>query len=137
LLQARWLVIGVMLLCAGIIGLVWPTMKSELSPLEDRGTILATSTRRTAPRWTTPTATPRRWSASASQYPEFDRIFANLGNPSVSQGNVQYRAVDWDERKRSTWTSRARWRPSSTRCRASTPSRSRRRRWARASASGR
>jgi hypothetical protein len=36
------------------------------------------------------------------QYPEFDRIFANIGNPTVSQGSVVYRAVDWNERHRST-----------------------------------
>jgi multidrug efflux pump len=35
-------------------------------------------------------------------YPEFDRIFANMGNPTVGQGTVVYRAVDWDERKRTT-----------------------------------
>ncbi|HWP13056.1 MAG TPA: efflux RND transporter permease subunit, partial [Ramlibacter sp.] len=42
LLQARWIVVGIMLLSALGIALVWPTMKQELSPLEDRGTILAT-----------------------------------------------------------------------------------------------
>ncbi|MCG2593269.1 efflux RND transporter permease subunit [Ramlibacter sp. XY19] len=102
LLQARWLVIGVMVLCAGVIGLVWPTMKSELSPLEDRGTILANIN---APDGATLEYTDRYAKALeriGSQYKEFDRIFANLGNPTVSQGSVVYRAVDWDERKRST-----------------------------------
>ena len=42
LLQARWLVIGVMAASALAIAAVWPTMRQELSPLEDRGTILAT-----------------------------------------------------------------------------------------------
>ncbi|MDB5860981.1 MAG: putative inner rane transporter, partial [Ramlibacter sp.] len=102
LLQARWLVVGVMLLCAAVIGLVWPTMKSELSPLEDRGTILATIN---APDGATLEYTDRYAKALeriGSQYPEFDKVFANLGNPTVSQGNVQYRAVDWADRKRST-----------------------------------
>src|SRR3954469_6159524 len=102
LLQARWLVIGVMLLCAAIIGIVWPTMKSELSPMEDRGTILATIN---APDGATLDYTDRYAKALeriGGQYKEFDKVFANLGNPTVSQGNVQYRAVDWDERKRST-----------------------------------
>ncbi|MDB5912881.1 MAG: putative inner rane transporter, partial [Ramlibacter sp.] len=101
-LQARWLVIGVMVLSGLVIAMVWPTMKSELSPLEDRGTILANIN---APDGSTLAYTDRYARALeriAQQYPEFDRIFANLGNPSVSQGNVQYRAVDWDERKRST-----------------------------------
>jgi multidrug efflux pump len=35
-------------------------------------------------------------------FKEFDRIFSNVGNPTVAQANVVYRTVDWDERKRST-----------------------------------
>ncbi|NIC40382.1 efflux RND transporter permease subunit, partial [Aquabacterium sp. A08] len=35
-------------------------------------------------------------------YPEFDRIFANIGNPSVAQGNVFFRAKPWEERERTT-----------------------------------
>jgi multidrug efflux pump len=65
-LQARWIVIGVMLLSALAIALVWPTMKSELSPLEDRGTILANIN---APDGATLDYTnryARRWSAWAS-----------------------------------------------------------------------
>jgi multidrug efflux pump len=101
-LQARWIVIGVMLLSAAVIALVFPTMKSELSPLEDRGTIVANIN---APDGSTLEYTDRYAKALeriGMQYKEFDRVFANLGNPSVSQGNVQYRAVDWDDRKRST-----------------------------------
>ncbi|HYF16764.1 MAG TPA: efflux RND transporter permease subunit, partial [Ramlibacter sp.] len=41
LFQARWIVIGVMVGSALAIAAVWPTMRSELAPLEDRGTILA------------------------------------------------------------------------------------------------
>nr|MBP6142668.1 efflux RND transporter permease subunit [Polaromonas sp.] len=33
---------------------------------------------------------------------EFDRIFVTAGNPTVSQANVFYRAVDWDKRQKST-----------------------------------
>jgi len=36
------------------------------------------------------------------QYPEFDRIFGNVGNPTVSQASVVYRTVDWEDRKRTT-----------------------------------
>src|SRR5450830_613019 len=42
--NARWIVIGVMLVCALSILLVLPTMKRELSPLEDRGQVLAVVT---------------------------------------------------------------------------------------------
>jgi multidrug efflux pump len=102
LLQARWLVIGVMIACGAVIASIWPTMKSELSPLEDRGTILANIN---APDGATLDYTDRYAKALeriGQDYPEFDRIFANLGNPSVSQGSVVYRAIDWEDRKRST-----------------------------------
>ncbi|MCM2253903.1 MAG: efflux RND transporter permease subunit, partial [Ramlibacter sp.] len=102
LLQARWLVIGVMLASALAIFAVWPTMKQELSPLEDRGTILATIN---APDGSTLDYTDRYAQALerlGQQYPEFDRIFGNVGNPTVSQASVVYRTVDWEKRSRTT-----------------------------------
>lgn len=102
LLQARWLVIGAMLLCALAIWRVYPAMKQELAPLEDRGTIIANIN---APDGSTLEFTnryARRMEEMGQKYPEFDRIFANIGNPSVSQGSVIYRTVDWEERQRST-----------------------------------
>jgi multidrug efflux pump len=102
LFQARWLVLGVMATAAAAIALVWPSMKSELSPLEDRGTILASIN---APDGATLAYTNRYATALeriGQQYPEFDRIFASIGNPTVSQGSVVYRAVDWEDRKRTT-----------------------------------
>jgi multidrug efflux pump len=102
LLQARWLVVGAMLLSALGIALVWPTMRQELSPLEDRGTILATVN---APDGSTLDYTDRYAQAlerMGQPYKEFDRIFGNVGNPTVSQASVVYRAVDWEDRKRST-----------------------------------
>lgn len=102
LLQARWIVIGVMLASALGIAAVWPTMKSELSPIEDRGTILASVN---APDGSTLDYTDRYAQALeklGAPYKEFDRIFANVGNPTVSQASVVYRTVDWEERKRTT-----------------------------------
>ncbi|GAB3756996.1 efflux RND transporter permease subunit [Ramlibacter monticola] len=102
LLQARWLVVGVMITAGVVIASVWPTMKSELSPLEDRGTILANIN---APDGATLDYTnryARELERIGQAYPEFDRIFANIGNPTVSQGSVVYRAVDWEKRKRTT-----------------------------------
>lgn len=101
-LQARWIVVGVMLASALAILLIFPTMKQELSPLEDRGTILATVN---APDGATLDYTNRYAQAlekMGQPYKEFDRIFASVGNPTVSQASVIYRTVDWDERKRST-----------------------------------
>ncbi|TFZ08082.1 efflux RND transporter permease subunit [Ramlibacter humi] len=102
LVQARWLVIGVMLASGLAIAMVWPSMKSELSPLEDRGTVLAQIN---APDGATIDYTDRYARAlerMGQQYKEFDRIFANLGNPTVSQGSVVYRAVDWEDRTKTT-----------------------------------
>lgn len=101
-LQARWLVVGVMLLSALGLVLVWPTMKQELSPLEDRGVVLANVT---SPDGSTLEYTDRyarQLERMAQPYKEFDRIFASLGNPTVSQASVIYRAVDWEDRKRTT-----------------------------------
>ncbi|MBC7378738.1 MAG: efflux RND transporter permease subunit, partial [Burkholderiaceae bacterium] len=101
-LQARWIVVGVMLASAVAIALVFPTMKSELSPLEDRGTIIANIE---APDGATLDYTDRYTRAIeklGEPYSEFDRIFANVGNPTVSQASVVFRTVDWDDRKRTT-----------------------------------
>ena len=100
--QARWLVLGVMALSGAALVLVYPTMRQELSPLEDRGTILASVT---APDGATLEYTNRyalELEKIGRDYPEFDRIFANIGNPMVSQGSVVYRTVDWEDRNRST-----------------------------------
>ncbi len=100
--QARWIVIAVMLASGVAIGWVYPNMKSELSPLEDRGTILATVN---APDGSTLEYTNRYAQAlerMGQPYKEFDRIFANVGNPTVAQATVVYRTVDWEDRKRTT-----------------------------------
>ncbi len=102
LLQARWIVVGVMLLSAVAIALVFPTMKQELSPLEDRGVILANVN---APDGATLDYTnryARELEKLGEPYKEFDRIYANVGNPTVAQASVIYRTVDWDDRKRTT-----------------------------------
>ncbi len=99
--NARWLVIAVMLVCALSIYWVLPTMKRELSPLEDRGQVLAVVT---APDGATLAYTNRYVDAIeriGKPYKEFDRIFVSSGNPTVSQANVFFRAIDWDQRERS------------------------------------
>ncbi|KQO24339.1 multidrug transporter AcrB [Acidovorax sp. Leaf76] len=100
--QARWIVIAIMALSGVALVLVYPTMRQELSPLEDRGTVLVNVT---APDGATLDYTNRyalELEKLGQQYPEFDRIFANIGNPTVAQGSVIYRTVDWENRKRTT-----------------------------------
>jgi multidrug efflux pump len=70
--------------------------------MEDRGTILANVN---APDGSTLDYTDRYAQALeklGAPYKEFDRIFANVGNPTVSQASVVYRTVDWEERQRTT-----------------------------------
>ena len=101
-LQARWLVLAVMALSGVAILIVFPTMKQELSPMEDRGVILATVN---APDGSTLDFTNRYAQAlekMGQPFKEFDRIFANVGNPTVAQASVVYRTVDWEDRSRST-----------------------------------
>ena len=102
LVHTRWIVLGVMAVCAFSIYLILPNMKRELSPLEDRGVILAVVN---APDGSTLDFTSRYVNAmekAGMQYKEFDRIFVTAGNPTVSQANVFYRAVDWNDRKKTT-----------------------------------
>ena len=101
-LQARWIVLAVMLVSGAAIALIFPTMKQELSPMEDRGVILASVN---APDGSTLDFTNRYAQAlekMGQPFKEFDRIFANVGNPTVAQASVVYRTVDWDARNRST-----------------------------------
>jgi len=101
-LGMRWVVLLVM---AGVGLAIWailPGMKRELAPLEDRGVILNVIN---APDGATLDYTDRYATAIeriGAGYKEFDRIFVVTGNPTVSQSNVFFRAVDWDERQRTT-----------------------------------
>ena len=102
ILRKRWIVLLVMAGCAGITWSVMSDIKRELSPLEDRGVILVQVN---APDGATLEYTNRYANAIeriGQGYPEFDRIFANIGNPTVAQGNVFLRAKPWEDRTRTT-----------------------------------
>jgi multidrug efflux pump len=101
-LDTRWIVVGVMIVCGISIAIVWPGMRRELAPLEDRGVILSVIT---APDGATLDYTNRYVGAVeriGQPYKEFDRVFVSLGNPTVAQANVFFRAIDWDLRTKST-----------------------------------
>ncbi len=102
ILGQRWIVLVVMLAAACTSWWLFSTAKSELSPLEDRGVILATVN---APDGATMAYTERYMKAIeriGMSYAEFDRVFVVTGNPTVSQGISFMRAVDWSERKKTT-----------------------------------
>ncbi len=98
----RWLVILVMVGSAVLSWVVLRDIKRELSPIEDRGVVLAQIS---GPDGATLEYTNRYATAIervGQNFPEFDRIFANIGNPTVAQGNVFFRAKPWEERTRTT-----------------------------------
>jgi len=101
-LQVRWLVVLVAIGSGLVSWSVLGDIKRELAPMEDRGVVLAQIN---GPDGATLEYTNRYATAIeriGEGYPEFDRIFANIGNPSVAQGNVFFRTVPWEERTRTT-----------------------------------
>jgi multidrug efflux pump len=101
-LGQRWLVLLVMAAAAAGSGWLFATAKSELSPMEDRGVVLAIVN---APDGATLDYTARylqQIERIAAGVPEFDRVFAIAGNPQVAQGFVVMRSTDWAERERTT-----------------------------------
>ena len=101
-LRARWLIVLVMLACAGGSWWLFKGMKSELSPMEDRGVMLVTVN---APDGSTLAYTEKYMKEIervGASYKEFDRVFIVSGNPTVSQGVSFLRSVDWSKRDRST-----------------------------------
>ena len=98
----RWLVVAVMVMAGVGSYILLKTTKSELAPLEDRGVILTVIN---GPDGATMDYTTRYAQAlerMGNKYPEFDRIFTVVGNPTVAQGNVFYRAAPWEQRTKST-----------------------------------
>jgi multidrug efflux pump len=101
-LRARWIVVLVMLASAAGSWWVLQGMKRELAPLEDRGVILGIVN---GPDGATLGYTQKYVQAMEKMgegYREFDRIFVVAGNPTVAQGTVFYRTIDWDQRQRTT-----------------------------------
>ena len=101
-MSRRWLVVAIMVLAGIGTWSLLKSTKSELAPMEDRGVILTVIN---GPDGATMDYT-RRYTAAiekmADKYTEFDRIFTVVGNPTVAQGNVFYRARPWEERKKTT-----------------------------------
>jgi multidrug efflux pump len=101
-LRLRWLVVGIMVASAAGSWWLLQNTRQELAPLEDRGVILVNIN---GPDGAT-LAYTRRYAEAVERigqdYPEFDRIFSNIGNPTVAQGTVFLRAKPWEERERTT-----------------------------------
>ena len=101
-LKVRWLMVAVMLVSAAGSWLLLQSTRQELSPMEDRGVVLASIN---GPDGATLAYTQKYAQAiegMAQTYPEFDRIFTIVGNPSVAQGSVIMRGAAWEDRDRTT-----------------------------------
>ncbi len=100
-LRWRWLLALLMAASAGASYWLFQSAPKELAPMEDRGVIIVNVN---GPDGATLDYT-RRYAEAIERvgmgYSEFDRIFANIGNPSVAQGTVFLRATPWEERERS------------------------------------
>jgi len=101
-MSRRWLVVAVMLMAGVGTFTLLKTTKSELAPLEDRGVILTVINGPDGATMDYTTRYAQTIERMANKYTEFDRIFTVVGNPTVAQGNVFYRAMPWEERKKST-----------------------------------
>ena len=101
-LSHRWLVVAVMVAAGiGTFTLLKST-KSELAPLEDRGVILTVINGPDGATMDYTTRYAKAIESMSSKFPEFDRVFTVVGNPTVAQGNVFYRAKPWEDRTKST-----------------------------------
>ena len=101
-LRVRWLVVLVAIGSGVVSWSVLGEIKRELSPIEDRGVVVAQVN---GPDGSTLEYTNRYAKAIervGEAYPEFDRIFSTIGNPTVAQGNIFFRTVPWEQRKRTT-----------------------------------
>jgi multidrug efflux pump len=99
-LRVRPLVVAVAFLVAGLSALFLINLRSELSPVEDRGVI---SIRGTAPEGATASFTMRyaqRIGDLLTQYPEVASRLIIVGAPQVSNLIIIGRLTDWSARER-------------------------------------
>ncbi len=100
-LNLRWLVVLVAVAVAGTSYWLFGQMKSELAPIEDRGTIVGIIS---APEGATIAYTDayaRRIEPLYKAIPEVSHYYMVTGFPTVSNGISFVRLVPWDERERS------------------------------------
>jgi len=97
-LGARWLVIAAWVATLGIGALLFTQLKSELSPVEDRGIIFG---QLTAPQGSTPAYTAEQLRPIEEFYRQIPEAFAYTsmsGFPTVVDGIAVLRLKPWEER---------------------------------------
>jgi multidrug efflux pump len=101
-LQRGWMIGGIFVTAAVLCGLLFITMKQELSPIEDRGVIFTAISGPDGASLEYTEHYARRIESIAKTLPEVDRIFVVSGNPTVDQAVAFLRTTDWSERSRKT-----------------------------------
>jgi multidrug efflux pump len=99
-LRARWVVVLGWTVVLGLGAVFFVLLKSELSPVEDRGVVFGLVT---APQGSTPQYTAdqiRPIEELYSQVPEAQAYTAIAGFPTVVDGNAVLRLKPWEERTR-------------------------------------
>ena len=99
-LRQRWVVLVAYVLIGWGCYSLFMSMKKELSPVEDRGTILSIINGPDGASIGYTLKYGQQLEAIAKQFPEIDRAFVVSGNPTVAQGIAFWRLVDWDQRDR-------------------------------------
>jgi len=103
-LGARWLVALVWVAVLGAGALFFNMLKSELSPIEDRGVVfgLVTAPQGSTPQYTADQIKPIE--ELYSQVPEAEAYQAISGFPTVVDGNAVLRLKPWEQRTRKQQT---------------------------------
>ena len=99
-LRCKAVVILITLLVAGAAGTLFTSLKSELSPTEDRGTIRITGR---APQGSTLAYTDKyakQMEKIVAGTKDVDRYYVIVGNPTVSDALAIVRLTPWEERER-------------------------------------
>jgi multidrug efflux pump len=99
-LRVRWLVVLVGLAVAGASYTLFTGMKRELSPIEDRATIVGIFNGPDGASVEYTQRYARQLESILSTVKEADRIFVVAGSPTVAQGITFTRLIDWDARER-------------------------------------
>ena len=100
-IRVRWLIVLIALAVGGTSVWLLRTTKRELSPIEDRGTVLSIFNGPDGASIDYTAKYAERIEGIAKGIPEVDRRFVVTGNPTVTQGIAFLRLTDWNDRKRS------------------------------------
>jgi multidrug efflux pump len=99
-LRARFLIVALWVVVFGSGYLIFTTIKPELSPIEDRGTIIATFIGPEGATINFMDRYARQMEGILKEVPEAQAYFVVSGRPTLSQGISFTRLKPWDERER-------------------------------------